>query len=57
MIKRKSLCFAYVNPDVFQFLDNLKTMGLQLAIISNCSSEEVTVIKQSKIYSYSIIVK
>lgn len=57
MIKRKSLCFAYVNPDVFQFLDNLKTMGLQLAIISNCSSEEVTVIKQSKIYSYSIRVK
>lgn len=27
-------------------------MGLQLAIISNCSSEEVTVIKQSKIYTY-----
>ena len=27
-------------------------MGLRLAIISNCSSEEVTVIKQSKIYTY-----
>ena len=51
-IKTKSLCFEYINRDVFQLLDNLKTMGLRLAIISNCSSEEVTVIKQSKIYTY-----
>lgn len=51
-IKTKSVCFEYVNPDVFQLLGNLKAMGLQLAIISNCSSEEVTVIKQSKIYTY-----
>ena len=51
-IKTKSLCFEYVNPDVFQLLNNLKTMELRLAIISNCSSEEVTVIKQSKIYTY-----
>ena len=51
-IKTKSLCFEYVNPDVFQLLNNLKTMGLRLAIISNCSSEEVTVIKQNKIYTY-----
>lgn len=51
-IKTKSLCFEYVNPDVFQLLGNLKTMELKLAIISNCSSEEVTVIKQSKIYPY-----
>lgn len=51
-IKTKSSCFEYVNPDVFQLLDDLKAMGLRLAIISNCSSEEVTVIKQSKIYTY-----
>lgn len=51
-INTKSVCFEYVNPDVFQLLGNLKTMGLRLAIISNCSSEEVTVIKQSKIYTY-----
>lgn len=51
-IKTKSSCFEYVHPDVFQLLNDLKAKGLQLAIISNCSSEEVTVIKQSKIYQY-----
>lgn len=51
-IETKSKCFEYVNPDVFKLLSNLKTMGLKLAIISNCSSEEVKVIKQSKIYKY-----
>ena len=51
-IKTKSSCFEYVNPDVFQLLNDLKAQGLKLAIISNCSSEEVTVIKQSKIYKY-----
>lgn len=51
-IKTKSSCFEYVHPDVFQLLNDLKAKGLQLAIISNCSSEEVTVIKQSKIYEY-----
>lgn len=51
-IKTKSACFEYVDPDVFQLLSNLKTTGLKLAIVSNCSSEEVKVIKQSKIYEY-----
>lgn len=51
-IKTKSSCFEYVNPDVFQLLNDLKAKGLQLAIISNCYSEEVAVIKQSKIYKY-----
>lgn len=51
-IKTKSMCFEYVNPDVFQLLSQLKSMGFKLAIVSNCSSEEVKVIKQSKIYEY-----
>lgn len=51
-IRTKSLCFEYVNPDVYLLLDHLKTMGLRLAIISNCSSEEVNVIRQSKLYKY-----
>lgn len=51
-IKTKSLCFEYVDPDVYQLLNGLKTMGLHLAIVSNCSSEEVKVIRQSKIYQY-----
>lgn len=51
-IRTKSVCFEYVNPDVFQLLKNLKAMGLQTAIISNCSSEEVNVLKESEIYRY-----
>lgn len=51
-IRTKSKCFDYVNPDVYGLLDRLKAMGLRLAIISNCSSEEVKVIRQSKIYEY-----
>lgn len=48
----KSQCFEYVNPDIFRLLEELKTRGLRLAIISNCSSEEVKGIEQSKIYGY-----
>lgn len=51
-IRTKSQCFEYVDPDVYGLLDRLKVLGLRLAIISNCSSEEVKVIRQSKIYKY-----
>ena len=51
-IKTKSACFDYVHPDVFQLLKTLRDMGLQTAIISNCSSEEVKVLKASEIYKY-----
>lgn len=51
-IKTKALCFEYVDSDVYQLLNDLKKMGLRLAIVSNCSSEEVKVIRQSKIYQY-----
>lgn len=51
-IKTKSKCFEYVNHDVFRLLRKLKSMGLGTAIISNCSSEEVKVLKESEIYKY-----
>ena len=51
-IKTKSTCFDYVDPEVFQLLSHLKSMGVKLAIVSNCSSEEVKVIKQSRIYEF-----
>lgn len=41
----KSLCFEHVHPDVYGLLERLKAAGYKLAIVSNCSSEEVTVIK------------
>lgn len=51
-IKTKSVCFEYVHPEVFQLLETLRQMGLRTAIISNCSSEEVKVLKESEIYKY-----
>ena len=51
-IKTKSVCFEYVHPDVFQLLRNVREMGVRTAIISNCSSEEVNVLKESELYNY-----
>ena len=51
-IKTKSACFEYVLPDIFQLLRNLKAMGLKTAIVSNCSADEVKVLKESDIYKY-----
>ena len=51
-IETKSACFEYVHPEVFQLLKILREMGLQTAIISNCSSEEVKVLEESEIYKY-----
>lgn len=51
-IKTKSECFNHVLPDVLQLLSALKSMGLRLAIVSNCSDEEVVGIEQSKIHPF-----
>ena len=51
-IKTKSVCFEYVHAEVLQLLRTLRKMGLWTSIISNCSSEEVKVLKESEIYKY-----
>ena len=51
-IKTKSVCFEHVHTEVFPLLSSLRNMGLRTAIISNCSSEEVKVLKESEIYKY-----
>lgn len=51
-VETKSVCFEYVNPDVYMLLEKLKAMGLQTAIVSNCSPDEVTPLKESGIYKY-----
>lgn len=51
-IRTKSVCFEYVQPEVYQLLKTLRDMGLQTAIVSNCSSEEVQMLKDSEIYGY-----
>lgn len=53
-MKTKSACFdsGYVNPDVIRLLKNLKAMGLKTAILSNCSPEEVSTLKESELYKF-----
>lgn len=51
-IQTKSDCFNYILPEVFDLLKQIKAMGLKTAIISNCSSEEVKVLKESKLCNY-----
>ena len=51
-IKTKSVCFEYVQPGVYQLLKTLRDIGMKTAIVSNCSSEEVQVLKDSEIYKY-----
>ena len=51
-IETKSQCFEFVDPDVYRLLEELKSAGFRLAIVSNCSMEDVKVIRQSRIYEY-----
>ena len=51
-IRTKAECFDNINPEVFRLLRQLREMGFKTAIISNCSSEEVKVLKESELYKY-----
>jgi putative hydrolase of the HAD superfamily len=51
-IKTKAVCFEYVQSEVYQLLKTLRDIGMKTAIVSNCSSEEVKVLKESEIYKY-----
>ena len=51
-IRTKSECFNFVLPEVYQLLRTIREMGLKTAIVSNCSSEEVQVFKESEICKY-----
>ena len=48
----KAACFEYIDPAVFRLLEELRSKGLRTAIVSNCSSEEVKVIRESELYRY-----
>ena len=48
----KSACFNYLNPDIIPMLQKLKDSGYLIGLISNCSSEEVTIFKKSSIYPF-----
>ncbi len=48
----KAACFDCIDSEVIALLQELKTHGIRLAILSNCSSEEVTTIRQSHLCSF-----
>ncbi len=48
----KATCFENIDSEVLHMLEEIKKMGLRTAIVSNCSSEEVKVIRESELYRY-----
>ena len=48
----KNRCFDAVEPSVLRMLSDLKGMGLQLGMISNCSAEEIESLYGSAIHPF-----
>ncbi len=42
-------CFDHLHPEILPLLDELRTRGMKLGIISNCFSEEAAIIRRSVI--------
>ena len=48
----KAACFDFIDPDIIVLVKELKARGLRLGMLSNCSSEEVTAIRQSQLCAF-----
>ncbi len=51
-METKAACFDCIDPEVIALLRGLKSKGIRLAMLSNCSSEEVTAIQQSHLSAF-----
>ena len=51
-METKSRCFDYVHPAVYELLNGLKAAHLPLAMVSNCSPEEVVGMEESRLYPF-----
>ena len=51
-VATKQACFENINPEIIPMLEAIKQSNRKIALISNCYSEEVGVIRQSKIANY-----
>lgn len=51
-VAAKEECFRHLHPEIIPMLTKLKEKGLLIGLISNCFSEEVTVIRQSALFPY-----
>ena len=48
-MQTKGVCFAHIRPDIFPMLQKLRGMGYKTAILSNCSEEEVALLRESEL--------
>lgn len=51
-IATKQECFRHLHPEIIPMLQELKSRGLSIGLISNCFSEEVAPIKESPLFPY-----
>ena len=50
--RTKAACFDALHPEILPMLDALRAQGMRLAILSNCSGEEVACIRKSVLAPY-----
>lgn len=48
----KEECFSHLHPEVIPMLDRLKEQGISIGLISNCFSEEASLIRESVLFPY-----
>jgi histidinol phosphatase-like enzyme len=51
-VATKEECFAHLHPEILPMLQQLKDSGIKIGLISNCFSEEVKAIRESKLFPY-----
>lgn len=51
-IRYKKEAFEHMHPEIIPMMKALKEHGIKIGLISNCHSEESTVIKESVLYPY-----
>lgn len=56
MIRKRQVipkeCFKHLHPEIIPMFETLKEQGMMVALISNCFSEEASVIRQSVLFPY-----
>lgn len=55
-IQTKEDCFQHLHKDIIPLLHSLKEKGIKVGLISNCFSEETTVIRKSVLFQYFDVV-
>lgn len=51
-IAAKKECFNHLHPEILPMFEELKNQGLRIGLISNCFSEETTIIRNSVLWKY-----